>query len=165
MLIVGLMKYWQILFEMNGVPLPVVIFPAIVIAIHLFWNETALIYRMQTGLINGIVWIFTGPIKYMIQLALGLPRNDPFFRYRGNNSAQKSLLFVNMIMKNIAMIIIRFFILILFTKYGIKYGVPMILKSVPTMREMLIFPLIVSQYIYLYMKKLLNLFVGPVDKT
>ena len=150
---------------MNGVPLPVVIFPAIVIAIHLFWNETALIYRMQTGLINGIVWIFTGPIKYVIQLALGLPRNDPFFRYRGNNSTQRSFLFANMMMKNIAMIIIRFFVLLLLTKYGIKYGIPMMWQGVPTMKEMLIFPLIVSQYLYIYMKKLLFLFVGPVDET
>ena len=58
-----------------------------------------------TVLLNGIVWIFTGPIKSFFQLALGLPRNDPFFRYKGRNAAQKSFLFINMILKNIAMIL------------------------------------------------------------
>lgn len=163
-IIMVLMKYMQNLFEMGKVPFPVVILPAVVITLHLFWNETKLVYRMQTGLLNGIVWIFTGPIKYMIQLALGLPRNDPFFRYRGRNSAQKSLLFINMLMKNIAMIIIRFFVLLLLIKYGIKYGIPMMWKGVPSMKEMLIFPLIVGQYMYVYMKKLLNLFIGPTEE-
>ena len=163
-IIMVLMKYMQNLFEMGKVPFPVVILPAVVITLHLFWNETKLVYRMQTGLLNGIVWIFTGPIKYMIQLALGLPRNDPFFRYRGRNSAQKSLLFINMLMKNITMIIIRFFVLLLLIKYGIKYGIPMMWKGVPSMKEMLIFPLIVGQYMYVYMKKLLNLFIGPTEE-
>jgi hypothetical protein len=163
-IIMVLMKYMQNLFEMGKVPFPVVILPAIFITLHLFWNETKLVYRIQTGLLNGIIWIFTGPIKYVMQLAFGLPRNDPFFRYRGRNSAQKSLLFINMIMKNIGMIIIRFFILLLLIKYCIKYGVPMILKGIPNMKEMLIFPLIVSQYIYVYMKKLLNLFIGPTEE-
>ena len=35
---------------------------------------------MQTGLLSGIIWIFTGPIKSVAKTALGLPKNDPFFR-------------------------------------------------------------------------------------
>lgn len=159
-----LMKYMQNLFEMGKVPFPVVILPAVVITLFLFWNQTALVYRMQTGLLNGIVWIFTGPIKYFFQLALGLPRNDPFFRYKGRNAAQKSFLFINMILKNIAMIMVRFFLLILFMKYAVKHIIPMMWKSVPTMKEMIIFPLIIMQYMYFYMKKLLNLFIGPREE-
>ena len=62
------------------------------------------------------------------------------------------------------MIIIRFFLLILFMKYAVKHIIPMMWKSVPTMKEMIIFPLIIMQYMYFYMKKLLNLFIGPREE-
>ena len=165
MMCLALMKYWQSLLEMNGVPLPVVILPAFIICIHLFWNQTGMVWNMQQSFLNGIVWMFTGPIKSLFQFALGLPKNDPFFRYRGSNASKKAELFLLMITKNIASIIIRFFLLILGLKYSIKYILPMLSKSLPSFKELLIFPIILVRIIYYYLLKVWNIIFGARKKN
>ena len=150
------MKYWQTLTEINGVPMQLVILPAFIITIHLFWNETQLLWRAQMGLLNLIIWFFTGPVRFAIMLILGLPSDDRFFRYKGNNIAKKAILFFAMIFKNFAFIMVRFMLSLLGIKWFVQKVLPQIKKNLPTIREMFVFPLVIIQIIYKFIKRIIK---------
>ena len=158
-MLMAFMKYWQIVLEIGQPPIPAVFFPALIIAVHLFWNETNVLFNAQMSIINGILWFFFGPMKNLLILILGLPKNDAFFRKKNANIFQKIKFFIMMIAKNMAFIVFRFFVSILAIKYLIKYATPIIISWLPTPKELLIFPMIVFTYIISFFKKLFNFVV------
>ena len=147
-------KYWQIVLDVLMPPIPAVFFPALIISIHLFWNKTNDLYNAQMSLINGILWFFFGPMKNFLILILGLPKNDAFFRKKKAGIFKKIKYFIVMIAKNLAFIILRFFISILALKYLAMYGYPIVVKWLPTTKELIIFPMIVIKYIISFLQKL-----------
>lgn len=158
LLILAFTQYMIILLEMPMPDPAMAIVPAFIVTIHLFWNATSFLWRLQMAILNGIIWIISGPIKYFFIIILGLPKDDRFFRYKGNNIAKKSLLFIAMLLGNIAMIIVRFFISLLGIKWILKYAVPKLAKGLPDMRDIMLFPLIIVQYIYNFFKRILKFF-------
>lgn len=150
------MKYWQTLTEINGVPMELVMLPALIITIYLFWSQTELLWRAQMGLLNLIIWFFTGPVRFAIMLVLGLPSDDRFFRYKGNNIAKKAILFFAMIFKNFALIMVRFMLSLLGIKWFVQKVLPQIKKNLPTIREMFVFPLVIIQIIYKFIKRIIK---------
>jgi len=158
-LLMVFMKYWQIVLELSMPPIPVIFFPALIIAVHLFWNETNALYNTQMAILNGILWFFFGPMKSLLILILGLPKNDAFFRKKNANIFTKIKYFIIMLEKNMAFIVFRFFVSLLAIKYIIRYAVPIIIKWIPTPKELLIFPMVVFNYIVSFIKKLFNFVV------
>lgn len=153
------MKYWQLVLDIGQPPIPAVFFPALIISVHLFWNETNVLFNAQMSIINSILWFFFGPMKSLLILILGLPRRDPFFRKKNADIFTKIKYFIVMIAKNMAFIVFRFFVSILAIKYLIIYAVPIMIKWIPNFKEMLIFPMIVFTYIVSFFKKLFNFVV------
>lgn len=150
------MKYWQTLTDINNVPLELVVMPALIITIYLFWNETQLLWRAQMALLNLIIWFFTGPVRFVIMLVLGLPKDDRFFRYKGNNIAKKAILFFAMIFKNFAFIMVRFMLSLLGIKWFVQKVLPQMKNNLPTIRELFIFPLIIIKVLYNFIKRILK---------
>ena len=111
------------------------------------------------SIINGILWFFFGPMKSLLILILGLPKNDRFFRKKNANIFTKIKYFISMIARNMAFIVFRFFVSILVLKYLAKYATPIVLGWIPTPKELLIFPMIVFTYIVTFFKKLFNFVV------
>ena len=64
-----------------------------------------------------------------------------------------------MIAKNIAFIIFRFFVSILAIKYLSRYAIPIIIKWLPTGKELVIFPMIIIRYLVTFLQKLFNFIV------
>lgn len=155
-LIIALYKYWQTLIEVSKIPLDLVIFPAGMLVIYLFWYQTNTLSKLQSLLIGFIMKLLSGVFKAFFSYVLGLPRNDRFFTYkRGNQSKAKflltkSTLFIKMIFKNFPLMMTRFFIGLLMFKYVLKYGTPKIIKQIPSFRELLLFPIIVIKYVISY---------------
>lgn len=158
-LLMVFMKYWQIVLELGQPPIPVIFFPALLITIHLFWNETNTLFNAQMSIINGILWFFFGPMKNLLILILGLPKNDAFFRKKNANIFTKIKFFIIMLAKNMAFILFRFFVSLLAIKYLIMYAFPIIVNWLPTPKELLIFPMILFNYIVSFVKKLFNFVV------
>jgi hypothetical protein len=98
-------------------------------------------------------------MKSLLILILGLPKNDAFFRKKNANIFTKIKYFIIMLAKNMAFIVFRFFVSLLAIKYLIRYAVPIIIKWLPTPKELLIFPMIVFNYIISFIKKLFNFVV------
>ena len=158
-LLMVIMKYWQIVLEIGQPPIPAVFFPALIISVHLFWNETNSLFNAQMSIINSILWFFFGPMKSLLILILGLPKNDRFFRKKNANIFTKIKYFIIMIAKNMAFIVFRFFVSILALKYLAKHGIPIIIKWLPTSKELLIFPMIIFRYLISFLQKLFNFVV------
>lgn len=155
-LILVLTKYMMVLTEMPMADPSMAVVPAFIITLHLFWNATDFLWRLQMAIINGIIWIITGPIKSLIIMIIGFPEDDRFFRYKGGNIAKKALLFFAMFISNFAMILIRFFMSLLLIKYTFKYAVPKFIKSIPNLREIMVFPLIIGQWLYIFFKRIIK---------
>lgn len=149
-MIMILLKYWQILLEVNGIPMPIVIVPAVIIVLHLFWKKTNFLYKLQMSILNGIIKLITGPLKTIFIVILGLPKKDRFYKYKGKNQLKKISLFLAMIIKNLPMIVTRFLITILVLKYIIKYGASKLMLTLPSFREIILFPIIIIKYICFY---------------
>tara|TARA_Y100000991_G_C21975049_1_gene351752 strand:- start:428 stop:1630 length:1203 start_codon:yes stop_codon:yes gene_type:complete len=163
-LILVFTKYMMVLTEMPMPDPTMAIAPAFVITLYLFWSATDFLWRTQMAILNGIIWIFTGPIKTLIATVLGFPKDDRFFRYKGNNIAKKALLFLAMFISNFAMILIRFFISLLVIKYTFKHAVPKFIASIPTLKEIMVFPLIIGQWLYIFLKRILKFILGKVSQ-
>lgn len=148
-----LLKYWQIFLEVKQPPTPVIFFPALLISLHLFWNETDFLFAQQMSIINGILWLFIGPFKNIVILILGLPKNDPFFTKKDADVYTKIKYFIKMILKNLTFIFIRFFMFTLVLKYFIMFLIKKVSLWIPTFKELILFPIIMFQYFLIILKK------------
>lgn len=151
--LLGLLKYWQLVLDTLVPPMPLVIIPAVLVTLHLFWNETSMLWKLQLNILRGILNFFTGPLKEISITVFGLDRNDRFFRYKISKRPRVSeilnlaKLFMIMIGKNMANIIARFLIMILVFKYVTKYTVVNVGDGIPTIKDILIFPIVIIRLI------------------
>ena len=152
-LILCLLKYWQLVLETLMPPLPLVLLPAVLVTLYLFWYQTPMLYKLQIKILKGVLNFFTGPLKEFSIAIFGLNRNDRFFRYRiGRRPTvlkilKKAKLFMLMIAKNMANIIARLLIGILALKYLIKYSVLNVSDGIPNLKDFLLFPVIIVRII------------------
>ena len=69
-----------------------------------------------------------------------------------------------MISKNLPIIVTRFLITILVLKYIIKYGASKLMLTLPSFREIILFPIIIIKYIYFYVWRFIKNYKFVSDK-
>lgn len=153
LMILVLLKYWQSVLDTLIPPLPLVLVPAILITLYLFWNETNALWRLQLKILRSVLNFFTGAFKEMAIFIFGLDRRDKFFRYKISRRPTitqvltKAKLFMIMIAKNIASIVARTLIFILILKNIILHSVKNFGEGVPTFRDLLLFPVVIIRFL------------------
>ena len=151
-------KYWDLLLgdlEVQGfsvtdvLPEQFTVYPALLLCSFIFWTKTRELNKYQNKILNFITEIASSTFKVLFTDILGLPKKDKFFKYKGNNVIKKAKLFSLLIFKNLGKFTIRFLLLCITTKIIGKYMLKEVFKGVPTIRDIILFPIIIIRYIFI----------------
>lgn len=144
-------KYWELLLdgiEVQGkeiepnVPELMITVPAIIMTSFFFWAKTKDIENLQNSFINSLIDLSRKSLKFLFIIFLGFPENDKFFKTKSNNVKLLIGLFFSMLYKNISKIVARTLLFSLILKISIKFIITNGIETIPTFKEIILFPLI-----------------------
>lgn len=162
---IAIQKYWELLLGDIGtedvsigdaVPDAFSEYPALLLTTHFFWTKTRTIRSIQFKILNTLMKFSDTYLKLFFVNVIGVSSNDRFFRYRGRNIGTKINLFFMMIFSNIGKVIMKGLMFVIVFKIFMKFGSIHLIKILPTLREFILFPIILFRTIFMFLYKFVN---------
>ena len=160
-------KYWDLLFGdleiqgyslSDGVPEELSTYPAIILTTYIFWTQTPLLVKIKNFILNKIIKLALSSGKFIFTKILGLPENDRFFT--ANVSVGKRIeLFAAVVFKNLGPFAIRSLLFAMFLKVTGKFAIQKFFKYMPSLREIVLFPIIAIRYIFVMTYRFINNYI------
>jgi len=146
-------KYWELLLGDLGdaVPSEFTEYPALLLSTHFFWTQTRTIRNIQFKILDTTMKFSDTYLKLFFVPVIGVSPNDRFFRYRGRNIGTKINLFFAMIVNNIGKVIMRGLMFVIAFKVIMKVGSQHFIKIFPSLREFILFPIILVRAIVMFL--------------
>lgn len=137
-------------------------YPTLFGGAYFWWMNTDTVAKLQNVILASIVPILYN-LKFFLVLLAGIPQDDPFFTYKGNNMAKKQELFLNMIFKSFFTFIVRsiFFSYVISGIINRRY-LELSAILIPSEKEILILPLLMLRRYLTYLFTILYTTIGSI---